>query len=211
MKKISIIFCLFFIICSDFVYCQNEIKILDKKKVIYYPKALINVNKEHVTLFNVMFIDRREKQIASAIEKYKNEYLSITLLHNAEGEKKKFSYDVYIINKKGIQINYVVFFNCGGPGFGAERAIKGIEVFINNDTTILSIPIIKSYTSTVKSYGNRDRDRDRSRVRGRDSGRDIEAISYYCLNFKREKYKLYVTYKDEYKTYYSDTIPLYVW
>ena len=115
--------------------------------------------------------------------------LSVTLLHDYnEEEKRKLAYDIYIMDKKNVQIGYLPFL-VGLATNHKEREIKGAEVFINNDTTILSIPFIKCYKY---EYGDR------------------RGSSCYCLNLKRGKYFLYATYRDKGETYYSDTILLYV-
>ena len=140
LKKFSIILFLIFLVFSNFIYSQHTLKILDEEKVIRYPKILIQ-NKTTVVFpikfFNLMVT----RHFENAIERYEKKRLSVTLLHDYnQGEKRKLAYDVYIINKKDVQIGYL--WGRLSPN-NKEREIKGAEVFINNDTTILSIPFIK--------------------------------------------------------------------
>ena len=168
MKKNILILFLVFLIFSDFIYCQNEIKILDKRKFFFCPPQIT--------------------------ERGRNKYIKVKICHlNSDEFTDTNKYKIVILdtNNKKIEYDQIGFIFLRFDKYSKKIITKKIYMKTKKNYTILSMPYyLYRYNSTkIPTY----------RL----------TLGYgYSLS---GKYKLYVTYKDEYKTYYSDTIPLYVW
>ena len=168
MKKISIILCLFFIVFSDFVYCQNEIKILDKRKFFFLPI----------------------KNVENAKNGY-NKYIKVKICHlNNDEFTDTNKYKIVILDINNKKIVYAMWENITFREFPSIIITKKIYMATKKNYKILYIPYYL-YHKNKKT--------------------PILRLCFNSYKLSLNKYKLYVTYKDEYKTYYSDTIPLYVW
>ena len=60
MKKQYLILFFIFLIFSDFIYCQNEIKILDKRKFFFYPKKTTERGRNKYIKVKISHINNEE-------------------------------------------------------------------------------------------------------------------------------------------------------
>jgi hypothetical protein len=116
---------------------------------------------------------------------YEQKELSVTIQHYHRGTIDTNAYDVNILDKRGIKINYRI--SVLGSGYSTIRNYKTpkIRISVNDENKILFFPLT------------------RCNATGR-------SALYSRLDVQKGKYYLYVTYKEGSITYYSDTVPLYV-